>query len=47
MYCPRRYDNWIIFRDWLLITGKGVLQTGEGHVKFYPYEKGGGGVDFF
>ena len=26
-------------RDWSLITGMG------GHVKFYPYEKGGGGGD--
>ena len=31
-------------RDWSLITGRGGLQNGRGgHVKFYPYEKGGGG----
>ena len=31
-------------RDWSLITGKGGggQQKGGGHVKFYPYEKGGG-----
>ena len=31
------------FRDWSLITGRGGgLQNGRGgHVKFYPYEKGG------
>ena len=30
-------------RDWSLITGKGGYKTGGGggHVKFYPYEKGG------
>ena len=29
-------------RDCLLITGRGGLQNGRGgHVKFYPYEKGG------
>ena len=29
-------------RDWSLITGRGGLQNGRGgHVKFYPYEKGG------
>ena len=28
--------------DWSLITGRGVsYKTGGGHVKFYPYEKGG------
>ena len=32
------------FRDWSLITGRGGLQNGRGgHVKFYPYEMGGGG----
>ena len=33
-------------RDWSLITGRGGLQNGRrgGHVKYYPYEKGGGGV---
>ena len=30
-------------RDWSLITGKGGATKREGgHVKFYPYEKGGG-----
>ena len=30
-------------RDWSLITGRRGLQNGRGgHVKFYPYEKGGG-----
>ena len=29
-------------RDWSLITGRGGYKTGGGgHVKFYPYEKGG------
>ena len=29
-------------RDWSLITGRGGLQNGRGgHVKFYPYVKGG------
>ena len=30
-------------RDWSLITGKGgaTKREGGGHVKFYPYEKGG------
>ena len=32
----------IALRDWSLITGRGGLQNGRGgHVKFYPYEKGG------
>ena len=32
-------------RDWSLITGRegGYKTGGGGHVKFYPYEKGGGG----
>ena len=31
-----------ILRDWSLITGRGGYKTGGGgHVKFYPYEKGG------
>ena len=34
-----------IVKDWSLITGRGwgLLQNrrGGGHVKFYPYEKGG------
>ena len=29
-------------RDWLLITGRGATTREGGHVKFYPYEKGGG-----
>ena len=35
-------------RDWSLITGSGGYKTGEGgggHVKFYPYEKRGGGAE--
>ena len=29
--------------DWSLISGRGGgLQNGWGHVKFYPYKKGGG-----
>ena len=40
-----------IIRDWSHITGRGGggLQNGKGgggHVKFYPYEKGGGGKSF-
>ena len=32
----------LFVRDWSLITGRGGLQNGRGgHVKFYPYEKGG------
>ena len=31
-----------LIREWSLITGRGGLQNGRGgHVKFYPYEKGG------
>ena len=36
-------------RDWSLITGRegGGYKTGVGgHVKFYPYERGGGGKSF-
>ena len=34
-------------REWSLITGRGGLQNGRGgHVKFYPYVKGGGGKNF-
>ena len=36
-------------RDWSLITGMGGggVQNGRGvYVKFYPYEKGGGGKSF-
>ena len=30
-------------REWSLITGRGGLQNGRGgHLKFYPYQKGGG-----
>ena len=37
-----------VIRNWPLITGRGGgLQNGRGwHVKFYPYEKGGGGKSF-
>ena len=38
-----------MFRDWSLITGRGggaTKQEGGGHVKFYPYEKGGGRKKF-
>ena len=33
----------ISIRDWSLITGRGAAtkREGGGHVKFYPYEKGG------
>ena len=34
----------LVLKDWSLITGRegGGLQNGRGgHVKFYPYEKGG------
>ena len=31
-----------MLRDWSLITGRGGYETGGGHRKFYPYEKGGG-----
>ena len=33
------------FRDWSLITGRvgATKREGGGQVKFYPYEKGGGG----
>ena len=40
-------DMWSL-RDWLLITERGGLQNGRGgHVKFYPYEWGGGGGKSF
>ena len=37
----------LVVRDWSLITGrKGYKTGGVGqHVKFYPYAKGGGGVE--
>ena len=39
------HPSWGRFRDWSLITGRGGGATkregGGGHVKFYPYEKGG------
>ena len=36
-----------VLRDWSLITGRGggggaTKREGGGHVKFYPYERGGG-----
>ena len=35
-------DSLMIIRDWSLITGRGGATKREGgHVKFYPYEKGG------
>ena len=35
------------FRDWSLITGRGLQNGRAEHVKFYPYEKGvGGGKSF-
>ena len=39
----------LVVRDWSLIMGMGggggaTKREGGGHVKFYPYEKGGGGV---
>ena len=35
-------------RDWSLITGRGGATKREGgHVKFYPYKKGGGGGKSF
>ena len=38
--CVQAYTK---LRDWSLITGGGGLQNGRGgHVKFYPYERGGG-----
>ena len=37
---------WSPIRDWSLITGRGLQNgRGGGHVKFYPYEKGGGGAE--
>ena len=34
-------------RDWSLITGRrGATKWEGGHVKFYPYEKGGGQKGF-
>ena len=46
---PREHPSLLIppspLRDWSLITGRGGAtkwERGVGHVKFYPYEKGGG-----
>ena len=37
----------VSLRDWSLITRRGGgYKTGGGHVKFYPYEKGGGAEIF-
>ena len=36
----------LVLRDWSLITGRGATKGGGGHVKFYPYVKGGGGKSF-
>ena len=44
MHTGARVYSWV--RDWSLITGRvGGYKTegGGGHVKFYPYEKCGGG----
>ena len=37
-----------MLREWSLITGRGSYKTGGGggHMKFYPYEKGGGRKKF-
>ena len=41
-HSPLPVDPGIAIRDWSLITGRGGLQNGRGgHVKFYPYKKGG------
>ena len=44
MYCPR-----LVHKGLVIDYGEeGSNKTGGGHVKFYPYEKGGGGeVDTF
>ena len=34
-------DITVLVRDWSLTTGRGGYKTGGGHVKFYPYKKGG------
>ena len=41
--CRESLVYFVLVRDWSLITGRGGgLQNGRGgHVKFYPYEKGG------
>ena len=41
------YNYGAVFRDWSLITGRGgggatQREGGGGHMKFYPYENGGG-----
>ena len=43
-YCSSPFFHHIVLmlRDWSLITGGGGAEKWEGgHVKFYPYEKGG------
>ena len=41
--CRARSISGCIIRDWSLIAGRGGYKMGGGgHVKFYPYEKGGG-----
>ena len=38
----------LAIRDWSLITEKGATtREGGGHMKFYPYEKRGGGLKGF
>ena len=41
------YGSGRCIRDWSLITGMGGLQNGRGgeHVKYYPYDKDGGGEE--
>ena len=34
----------LLVRDWSLITGRGATKPEGGHMKFYRYEKGGGGA---
>ena len=40
-------DTFILLRDWSLITGRGATKQEGGHMKFYSYEKGGGGGKSF
>ena len=41
-HCESCDDSLLYLRDWSLITGRGGATKREGgHVKFYPYEKGG------
>ena len=40
-----KINSFTLIRDWSLFTGRGAtkLEGGGGQVKFYPYEKKGGG----